>query len=366
MAELIDVACDICSQKYRLDAERLGTMAPCRECGTKFKIVEYTPPPDEDAPADSPWIWIRGAFVAAIVIAAVSLLGSLPFIRPSPVQARTVADGKQGAGNGRSSSTGSPNSTSKSKTPQEIAQEAQDQAKAFRKKHGLPEPNFPNNPFPGTIPGFPPQPTANATSSSGPDAKSGANVSQRSGNPPTISDWSFAAGPGPQTLHLTGRNLKNATKIQKVMPVGIFEVPFAAPSETKLEIRNLDLNGPDPTIIIVTTPGGVAVAFSDELRTVDKVWTDDFSMGSAFLVKKGGVLTSSRPVIVLLEPEGRAKITGITTLGIVKKGAELETGFTNAIVAEEGATVRQGNPIARPEKPPEVITFCPLPRLKNN
>lgn len=88
MGELIDVACDICGQIYRWSDERVGEIAACRECGTKFEVTEYTPPPDPDEAAmDNPLPWVKGGIVAAIIVLALFGLGRLLFYRPGAATA---------------------------------------------------------------------------------------------------------------------------------------------------------------------------------------------------------------------------------------------------------------------------------------
>lgn len=87
MAELIDVACDICGQKYRRPEEEIGRKAKCRVCGTKFEVSKYTPPDElfeeEAAALGNPMPWIKGGATFALILLLIGGLGSLLFIKPA-------------------------------------------------------------------------------------------------------------------------------------------------------------------------------------------------------------------------------------------------------------------------------------------
>lgn len=94
MAELIDVACDICGQKYRRSEEDMGKKAKCRICGTKFEIARYVPPDElfeaeQEAALGNPLPWIKGGATFALILLLIGGLGSLLFIKPASARLTT-------------------------------------------------------------------------------------------------------------------------------------------------------------------------------------------------------------------------------------------------------------------------------------
>ncbi len=392
MAELIDVACDICGQKYQWGPERVGSSTQCRECGTKFSVVEYTPPPEEDTNANSPWRWIKGACVALLVVTAVVGLGSLPFVRPAP--ARAVAADRQPPGAGFAQPAARAPGVLQNRP--NLQADVDSRLKALREKNGIPVVGQPGNPVPGNpapvlpvpvfpgsaprVPTMPPRhgfgPRGRALRGAPPVAENKPEKQPSDGNaiestvaptgvPPVITGWNVA-GTGPRKqVHLTGRGLQNTTKVQKLLGLALFDVTFTVVSDTDLQLNSAHLQAPGQSLFVVTTADGMAVAFSNEIKTIDSPESGELVTGPEriFFVKKGGVLTSQQPSVVLLEEGGRASIGGITAVGIVKKGAQLETAIATTLICEAGANVTQRHATPRANDYPTAITFCPLPRL---
>lgn len=408
MAELIDVACDICGQKYRWGVERVGSATQCRECGTKFEVAEYMPPPEEGTDDGNPLPWIKGACVAALVIASVAGLGSLPFIRPSPAVA-VAANNRQPNAAGFARPV-APRANGPAQPPVAPA-DVEARLKALREKMGspgalgpampgpnlpdvkMPEagrpgpefsgrgrrgprmPNLPRPGIPGAAPQFPLPPTdapGQAPLEEVPIAGDGPQdtakgTARATGVPPEISAWRITDDRGRPHIRLTGRGLKHTTKVQKLFGTALFEGKFSVISDTELELKPVGAPETRQMMIVVTTPDGVAVALADDVKTVDSRETLDRAAGPppVCFVKKGGVLTTSFPTVVIVDAGGRANVSGITTVGIVKKGAVLETAIAPTLIAEEGAKVRLRSPAPRDNAPVAVITFCTLPVLSN-
>jgi hypothetical protein len=396
MAELIEVACDICGQKYRWSDERLGSTAACRECGTKFEVEEFVPPPDDadDEVGDSPLPWIKGALVAALIVAALSGLGSLLFTRPAPdapvlasaapsVPARAAQSSTTAAGapsgqtqpsgvtatpatprtghgiarNGLPSGFGSGAAPSDPRKVRELA----DKLKSSVPGRASPAPGFglsnTNDPEPereatGSVPAPGPKPIVV-------DAPSGV---------PVVTTWQLVGNPGSARLRLTGRGLQKTTAVQELVGLALIDAAFAAVSDTELDVKKTYLKDPRQSLFVVASPEGIAVAFCDAVPIVTSRKSLDREPNSVrvFRVTKDGWLEGSRSAVVLVEAGGRAHIDSTVPIAFVKDEAEMAALAASNLFAEPRANVRQQNANPSGEMRPPVMTFCALPELKKD
>lgn len=332
MAELIEAACDICGQLYRWSEERLNETAVCRECGTKFEVQRYTPPPDEvEGDLDNPLPWIKGACVAAIIIAALGGLGSLLTYRPGsrPFPTANTAPGYP-APSYPAPAYPVPNYPA-------TGQSAVGQSSAGQSAPAYPAPGQPAPVIPGPA----------------------AGTGERPGACPVITGWSLV---DPQQLRLTGRGLKGITRAETVLGIALIDVQFTVVSDAELLIRTVFLNRPEK-LFAVSSPDGIALVVSDAIPAVDTQDSLDFTPGVVplRLVRKGGHLVSLCPTIVLVESGGRAVIQSHAVVCFMQNGAELEAERASSLIAEPGASATLRQPFIVNNRRSPAITFCRLP-----
>ncbi|MBS0263162.1 MAG: hypothetical protein JSS02_14555 [Planctomycetes bacterium] len=349
MDETVDVACDICGQKYQLSPSRLGLSTQCRECGTKFQVREYAPPPDPDqVEAGNPWPWIRGAGVTALVLALVSGLASLPFYRPQPRVNQVQA----------SSPTVSSSRPTQTTAPRGAVQTRQSPRQ---------------NPRPNSLPG-------RATGQSGfaaqgvaiePTAESG------TARPPgpastttaalTITNWTVVPNSQRRSLRLTGSGFGKTSAVQTLRLGNLIDETFQIVSDQELEVSCSVPQSENP-VVLVTTADGVAVAYAKTAQVVS-AGKSEFGyrqQDAVYLVQSGGQLEFHQPAVVLVEKGGQVAPRALTYCAFLKSGAVLQPQpqRVQMVVAEEGSKL-----------PPSLgttgyrlimtrqLTYCSLPPL---
>lgn len=345
MGELIDVACDICGQIYHWSDERLGEIAACRECGTKFEVMEYIPPPDpDDAAMDNPLPWVKGGGVAAVIVLAVFGLGRLLFYRPGGDTTFAAASSQQ------------------MQTTQSDPIRARMQRSFRNVRTSTPpatSPTLPPGPT-GLPPGFAPRrsiPPAPAPPVSSAHASPPGVLT---GVPPVVTGWVMSGVPILK-LHVTGRGFRGVTAVQVGGGVSLNNVSFSIVSDSELAINSGFAMHPQ-AVTMISSPDGMVVIFHDSAKTADAQTNSSVTTAAdVVLVRNNGRFTSPNPVLLLVESGGSAEIASFAFIAFVKQNGRLTTSSVNILIAEPGAQITLKQP-PRTEVRPRVLTFCPLPK----
>ena len=146
------------------------------------------------------------------------------------------------------------------------------------------------------------------------------------------------------------------------MGAHLFDSQFAVAGDDELEVKQVVFGDRIPAIITLSSADGTAVAFSDDVQTVDSSTAIENRPGGLPVcrVKRGSLLETDKAVVLLVEAGGRAKINSFTPLCFLEQGAELETISAHKLIAHERAKISQRMTIPGADVRPAVLTFCPL------
>ncbi len=358
MAALIDAACDICGHIHHIVEDRLGDVVPCRECGTKFEVVEYFPPPEDETEAtnNSPLPWIKGAGITVLILCVLVGLSSLLVYRPTPgsrqvagsvwFRPRTVPQQRLDP---RTDPSADPltNRTAQ----QRLRRDFERLRQAQQPKLEIPATNQVSSvsatpvqtPVPQT-----PVPT---------------------GPPPSISGWGFDSsrerGGAFGTIRLIGTGMSRAAKVEQTFGPGLLgNARFSVVSDTEMLVNLSHQFTPRETLLLISNPGGVAVVFSEEIPTIqDRQVLPDRRQIPVCLVRNGGHVISRRGVVALLEQGGRAEIQSLTFLAVAQEGSDLHAQTVHKLYAHPQAKVKVELQNQTPLPPQPNIQFCRLPSL---
>lgn len=319
MAEIVDVACDICGKIYHWTEERLGDVVTCSECGTKFDVTEYVAPA-EDGEVDvnnNPLPWIKGAFVVALILCVLLGLSSLVFIRPNSGIGSFV-------GSTSSSGAGSNWSTQPIPAPRPWGQPHQEEPRK-----------------PVVVPAI--------------------------GMAPLVTGWTNGKNATGTNVRLIGQGLQNVSKVQEFNDVGLFDSQFQIHSDAELEIKQVQFDNPKSALFTVSNAEGMTVVFCQEIKTVvgSESLNDrtQLAFGQACFVRKGARFETNQHSVVLAESGAKVVTAHTRQLAIMEQGTELSTGMFLSAYTEPGAMIKTR--IRARIQPALVrdIRFCPLPIL---
>lgn len=357
MSDLIDAACDICGRQYRWPDERLGETATCRYCGTKFEVKVFVAPEEDSHAKDLQWF--KGVGVAILVLAVVVGLSSLLVLRPAGSGSNVAGDSWRSRQNNSFPSAPSSPVGHQHFNPADDIRSRLDQR--GRGIGGQPAMGNPVNPIPVVTHGNTP---AAPFAMIAPDA----TPLHPATSAPVVTEWGFVGEFPHRKIQMKGTGLQGLTKFQVFFGSGLIDAKCNQVSDTLLETDGIFVNSREVTMYVITNSLGVAVAFSDDIPTVNTLKPLPRRRADneprLYLVISGGQLLSERPTNVLVDDGGIATVNPWTHFAIVKRSGELQTETYRNTIMEAGARVTskrshindRTNLISVP-----ALAFCRLP-----